>query len=275
MSDTSWLTVTRGDAPLLVSIPHTGTELLDLEPRLVSPWLARKDGDWWIEKLYDFATELGATVVRTTISRTIIDVNRDPSGASLYPGQATTGLCPTTTFDGEPIYREGQAPDATEIAARRAAYFDPYDRALHDEVARLRVGHRDVVLYDCHSIRSAIPRLFEGELPVFNLGTNSGASADRALVECCVDILRDSGQSFVVDGRFKGGWITRSFGEPVRGVHALQMEIACRGYMREPIGPVTSADWPTPYDPAYPARTRDTLRTLLQAALAWARRPHS
>ena len=120
-----------------------------------------------------------------------------------------------------------------------------------------------------------IPRLFEGELPIFSLGTNSGASADPALIECCVNILRESDQSFVVDGRFKGGWITRSFGEPLRGVHALQMELACRGYMREPIGPVSPSDWPTPYDPAYPARTRDTLRTLLQAALAWARRPRS
>ena len=275
MSDTPWLQITRGEAPLLVSIPHTGTDLLDLEPRLVSPWRARKDADWWIEKLYDFAAALGATVVRTTISRSVIDVNRDPSGASLYPGQATTGLCPTTTFDGEPIYREGQAPDAAEIAARRAAYFDPYDKALHDEVARLRALHRQIVLYDCHSIRSVIPRLFEGELPVFNLGTNNGASADATLVDACVGVLRDSGQRFVVDGRFKGGWITRSFGQPARGVHALQMELACRAYMREPPGAPTPANWPTPYDPGYSQHTRDTLQTLLNAALTFARRPRS
>jgi len=273
VNPTPWLTITRGEAPLLVSIPHTGTELLDLEPRLVSPWLARKDADWWIEKLYDFAADLGATVVRTTISRTIIDVNRDPSGASLYPGQATTGLCPTTTFDGEPLYREGQAPQPDEIAKRRAAYFDPYDRALHDEVERLRAGHRTVVLYDCHSIRSRIPRLFESELPVFNLGTNCGASADPILVAACAGILRDSGQSYIVDGRFRGGWITRSFGDPARGVHALQMELACRAYMREPLGPVSPADWPTPYDPGYSARTRATLQALLNAALGWARQP--
>ena len=275
MSDMPWLTINRGAAPLLVSIPHTGTDLLDLEPRLVSPWLARMDADWWIEKLYDFVDDLGATVVRTTISRTIIDVNRDPSGVSLYPGQATTGLCPTTTFDGEPLYHEGQEPDEADIAARKAAYFDPYHRALHDELARLRLGHDNVVLYDCHSIRSVIPRLFDGDLPVFNLGTNSRASADAGLIEDCVDVLRDGGQSFVCDERFKGGWITRSLGEPARGVHALQMELACRAYMREPVGPVTSTDWPTPYDPLYSAATRDILQNLLHAALAWARRRRS
>lgn len=271
----SGLTITRGDAPLLISMPHAGTDLLDLEPRLVSPWLARKDADWWIEKLYDFTADLGATIVCTTISRTFIDVNRDPSGASLYPGQATTGLCPTTTFDGEQIYREGQEPDATEIAARKGAHFDPYHQALRDEVARLRLHHRDVVLYDCHSIRSVILRLFEGILPVFNLGTNDGASAAAALVETCLDCVRGGGQSFVLNGRFKGGWITRSLGEPAYGVHALQMELASRAYMHEPVGPVTPADWPTPYDPHNSTRARATLRALLHAALVWARRPRS
>lgn len=270
MSAPAWLTIRRGDAPLIVSIPHTGTDLLDFEPRLVSPWLARRDADWWIEKLYDFVDELGATIVRTSISRTIIDVNRDPSGVSLYPGQATTGLCPTTTFDGEPLYRAGQEPDEAEVASRRVVYFDPYDRALHDEVVRLRAKYKIVALYDCHSIRSVIPRLFEGELPVFNLGTNSGASADPALIEHVRAILTASGQSHVVDGRFKGGWITRSFGEPARGVHALQMELACRAYMREPEAP-TPENWPAPYDPAYSARTRDTLREVLISVLDWAR----
>ena len=265
-----WLTVTRGEAPLLVSIPHTGTDLRDIEPRLVSPWLARKDADWWIEKLYDFAAALGATLVRTTVSRTVIDVNRDPSGASLYPGQATTGLCPTTTFDGEPLYRDGEAPDAAEIAARRTAYFEPYHQTLREELARLRAIHPRIVLYDCHSIRSIIPRLFDGELPVFNLGTNSGASADPALIAACAALLRDSGQSYVIDGRFKGGWITRSLGDPAQGVHALQMELACRSYIREPEA-VSEANWPPPYDPAYAEPTRALLSQILDAALAFAR----
>ena len=271
MSALPWLTITRGDAPLLVSIPHTGTDLAGLEHRLVSPWLARKDADWHVERLYAFAEELGATVVHTSISRTMIDVNRDPSGVSLYPGQATTELCPTTTFDGEPIYRDGAAPDAAEIARRKADYFDPYDRALHDEVVRLRAKHRKVALWDCHSIRSNIPRLFEGTLPEFNLGTNSGASADPALVGAVREVLAAGGRSHVVDGRFKGGWITRSFGEPARGVHALQMELACRAYLREPLGAVSEVNWPPDYDEAFAAPVRETLREALETVLRWAR----
>ena len=136
-----WLEVGRGDAPLIVSFPHTGTDIpADIEAQLTSSWLARKDADWWIHRLYDFAQELGATTVRTAISRSVIDVNRDPSGASLYPGQATTELCPTTTFDGEALYRD-VAPSETEIARRRTAYFEPYHAALAQEIARLRQSH--------------------------------------------------------------------------------------------------------------------------------------
>ena len=271
MTPPDWLTVTRGDAPLLVSLPHTGTDLRDLEPRLVSPWLARKDADWWIDTLYAFAAGLGATLVHTAVSRTVIDVNRDPSGVSLYPGQATTGLCPTETFDGEPLYHAGAAPGPDEIASRRATYFDPYHAAIAAELDRLRGLHPKVVLYDCHSIRSLIPRLFDGELPVFNLGTNSGASADPGLVAAVTAILRDAGPPFVVDGRFKGGWITRAYGRPAEGVHALQMELACRGYMPERPGPVGAHDWPVPFDDAYAAPIRATLARILDTALAFAR----
>ena len=272
MSGSPWLTIARGDAPLLVSLPHTGTQLCGLEPRLVSPWLARKDTDWWVDQLYDFAGEFGATVVRTAVSRTVIDVNRDPSGVSLYPGQATTELCPTTTFDGEPLYQTGEAPEAKEIAERKTAYFDPYDAALHGEIARLRARHRRIILYDCHSIRSVIPRLFDGELPAFNLGTNCGASADAGLSELVSGVVRSSGHSFVDNGRFKGGWITRSFGEPARGVHALQLELACRTYMREPVAPPSTVNWPTPFDAGYAAPTRQILRKLFESILNWAGR---
>jgi len=269
MSEFPWLTVVKGEAPLLVSIPHTGTDLGPIAPRLVSPWLARKDADWWIEQLYDFAAGLGATVIRTDISRTVIDVNRDPSGASLYPGQATTGLCPTTTFDGEPLYKDGEEPGPEEIAERRRAYFDPYHQALRGEIERLRRIHERIVLYDCHSIRSVIPRLFDGRLPVFNFGTNDGASADAPLVEIATRILAASGRSMIVNGRFKGGWITRHYAAPAAGVHALQMELACRGYMREPEGPVDASNWPMPYDPDYAAGLRRTLTELLEAAMRW------
>jgi formiminoglutamase len=270
MSTPSWLTITRGEAPLLVSIPHTGTDLAGLEDRLVSPWLGRRDADWWIDRLYDFAAGLGATVVHTAISRTVIDVNRDPSGASLYPGQATTGLCPTETFDGDPLYRPGEEPDPAEIAARRERYFEPYHTALREELTRLRKSHDAVVLYDCHSIRSVLPRLFEGTLPVFNLGTNSGASTDPELRDRVAAIMAQSGESFVVDGRFKGGWITRHHGRPADGVHALQMELSNRGYMREPEGKGTPETWPVPYDPEFAAPIRRKLTEILETALHWA-----
>lgn len=270
---TNWLTVTRGKAPLVVSLPHTGTDLAGLEGRLVSPWLGRRDTDWWIDRLYDFAAELGATVLHTAISRTVIDVNRDPSGASLYPGQTTTTLCPTDTFDGDPLYRRGEEPDGDEIAARRERYFEPYHAALREELARLRGSHDAVVLYDCHSIRSVLPRLFEGILPVFNLGTNGGASTDPALRARISAIMAASGRSFVVDGRFKGGWITRRHGRPAEGVHALQMELANRGYLREPEGKGEPDNWPVPYDPEFAAPIRHSLIEILETALRWATDP--
>jgi len=267
-----WLTVTRGDTPLIVSLPHTGTDIPpEIERRLVSPALARKDTDWWIDRLYDFAAGLGATVIHTAMSRTVVDVNRDPSGASLYPGQATTELCPTTTFDGEPLYRQGEEPSEGEIAERRTTYFEPYHRALAHEIERLRAMHPCIVLYDCHSIRSVIPRLFEGELPNFNIGTNGGASCDPALERLVEECCADSAFSYVVNGRFKGGWITRRYGRPGDGVHAIQMELACRGYMDEPIGSVTADTWPTPYDPARAEAMRTILKRLLESVLAWAR----
>ena len=265
-----WLIVERRDAPLIVSIPHAGTDLLGFEPALVDSWLARKDADWRLDALYDFVTPLGVTVLRTRLSRSIIDANRDPSGASLYPGQATTELVPTTTFDGEPLYRPGRAPDAAEIAERRRLYFDPYHAALAGEIARLRQKHKRVALFDAHSIRSVIPRLFDGELPVFNLGTNSSASCDRGLREAVSEVLKASGQSMVVDGRFKGGWITRAYGKPTEGVEALQLELACRAYMNEPGGPAQE-NWPMPIDEKRAAPTRVTIKRALGTILDWVR----
>ncbi|MBB4039420.1 formiminoglutamase [Microvirga flocculans] len=266
-----WLTIIRGDAPLVVSLPHTGTQIpAEYERDLVSPWLARKDADWWIERLYDFAPALGATLIRTAISRTVIDVNRDPSGVSLYPGQATTELCPTTTFDGEALYAPGSEPDAEEIAARRARFFDPYHTALRAEIDRLRSKHAHVVVYDCHSIRSVIPRLFEGTLPHFNIGTNGGVTCAPSLSDAIETICAGSGFSHVVNGRFKGGFITRSLGRPDAGVHAVQMELACRGYMREPLGPVAKDAWPEAYDEDYAAPMRAALSLVLQTCLTFA-----
>jgi N-formylglutamate deformylase len=267
-----WLEVRQGDAPLVVSFPHTGTDLPpEIEPRLISPWLARKDADWWVDRLYGFAADLGATTVRTRISRSVIDVNRDPSGASLYPGQATTELCPTTTFDGELLWRQGEAPDAAEIVRRRETWFAPYHAALDGELRRLRARHPKVALYDAHSIRSVVPRLFEGELPNFNLGDNSGVSCDPALTRAIEALCDASPFSRVTDGRFKGGWITRRYGRPAEGVHAIQMELACRGYMDDPAVPPTPETWPGAYSDARAAPMRAVLTDVLKACLAFAR----
>ena len=271
MRDAAWLSVRRGDAPLIVSLPHTGTDIpADIEPALVSAWLARKDADWWVDRLYDFAADLGATMVRTAVSRTVIDVNRDPSGASLYPGAATTELCPTTTFDGEALY-VGQPPDKAEIARRRQSYFLPYHNALAGEIERLRRRVGRVVLYEAHSIRSLIPRLFDGTLPHFNLGANGGASCDVRLTAAVEAVVARTAFSRVVDGRFKGGWTTRRYGRPGEGVHAIQVELAMRSYLDEPAGAVSEANWPASYDPARAAPLRAILEDILAACLAFAR----
>ena len=265
-----WLQVRRSSAPLIVSMPHTGHEILpDIEARLVSPWLARKDADWHVERLYDFAAALGATTIRTAMSRTVIDCNRDPSGGSLYPGQNTTELCPTTTFDGEDLYKPGEPPDAEEIAARRARFFDPYHAAIEYEIARLREKHPRVVLFDAHSIRSRIPRLFEGELPHLNIGTNGGATCDPSLSGAVEKVCAASDFSFVLNGRFKGGWTTRHYGKPQDGIHAIQLELACRGYMDEP-DDVSPDNWPALYDEPRAAKLRTVLETILAACLRFA-----
>jgi N-formylglutamate deformylase len=268
-----WLSVTSGDAPLIVTMPHTGVDIpQDIESTLVSPWLARKDADWWVNCLYDFAYALGATVIRTAISRTVIDCNRDPSGVSLYPGQATTELCPTTTFDGEPLYRAGLQPDAKEIALRRSTFFDPYHAAITAAISRLRAKHANVVLYDCHSIRSSVPRLFDGVLPNFNIGTNNGATCAPGLTSA-VEAACDGGDfTRVTNGRFRGGYTTRHYGQPGEGVHAIQMELACRGYMREPIKAVVQGEWPTPYADQTAAPMRSVLTRVLESCLKFASR---
>jgi len=264
-------TVLRGNAPLIVSVPHAGTAVPhSFRPALASPWLARKDADWWLQKLYDFALPLDATFVISNISRTVIDVNRDPSGASLYPGQVTTGLCPTETFDGEPLYHAGEAPDDADIERRRRDFFELYHVNLKAEITRLKAIHDKIVIYDCHSIRSKIPRLFPGELPNFNIGSNDNKSCDPKLTEAVTAICA-AAQPFthVVNGRFKGGYITRHYGNPANGVHAIQMELACRGYMREPEAP-DETNWPAQYDEAHAAPMRDVLKNILQACIEFA-----
>lgn len=264
-----WLKVHRGDAPLIVALPHTGTDLADVGDGFISHWLARHDADWWLDRLYAFAGDLGATIVQTKICRSVIDVNRDPSGASLYPGMATTELCPTTTFDGVPLYA-GDGPDQNDVARRRAAWFDPYHDALTHEIARLRTLHGRIVVYDGHSIRSHVPRLFDGELPQFNIGTNGGIACAPALALMVEARCAASGLGHVLDGRFKGGWTTRRYGRPEEGIHALQMELAMRGYIDEP--PRTGErNWPTPFSAARAAPLTAVLVDILKTCLVFAK----
>jgi len=260
-----WLTIHRGTAPLIVAFPHGGIDLADCP--FGSQWLARRDADWWIEDVYGFARDLGATLVGTRISRSVIDVNRDPSGASLYPGMATTGLCPETTFDGAPLI---PAPlDEAEIARRHETWHAPYHAALRTEMERLRSVHPQVVVYDAHSIRSRVPRLFDGELPLFNIGTNDGRSCAPELERAVAAVCASSTESHVVNGRFKGGWTTRHHGAPEAGIHAIQMELAMRGYLAEPLEPKPE-NWPPRPDPARLAHLQPILKRVLDACLAFA-----
>jgi formiminoglutamase len=252
-------------------MPHSGVDIpADVARGLVSVTLARRDTDWWVDRLYDFASDVDATVVRTGISCTAVDVNRDPTGTPLYHGQATTELCPTTTFDGDALYMPGAQPDAAAIARRTALYFAPYHAALAAEIARLRTRYARVVLYDCHSIRSRIPRLFDGDLPHFNIGTRGGASCAPELAEAVRAVCESTSFETVRDGRFKGGYITHHYGRPDQGVHAIQMELACRGYMEEEPGPVDPEHWPSPYDPARAAPMRAALEEVLAACIRFA-----
>ena len=267
---TEWLTIRRGHAPLIVSIPHAGTELVHAREQVKSGWLATFDADWWVNRLYAFANELDATIVATAISRTVIDVNRDADSKNLYPGMATTELVPTTTFDGAPLYDADRIPSADEQSLRRKLYFDPYHAALRDEIARLRLLHSNVVLYDAHSIRSHVPRLFDGELPVFNIGTYDGRSCSQELSDAIAATCTASSLSHVVNGRFKGGSITRTYGQPADGVHAIQMELACRAYMVEPERPFTESNWPPPWSVAQASSVQRVLRDVLDCCLAFA-----
>ena len=232
---TALFDLVRGDAPLIVDVPHAGTVVpAGIAERLSAAAAILPDTDWHVEKLYAFAREAGATTIVATHSRYVVDLNRDPSGASLYPGADVTELVPTRTFGSEPIYREGCAPDEAEVDARREAYFVPYHAALAAEVARVRAKHGYAVVLDCHSIASVVPRFFTGRLPDLNLGTASERSCAAGVQAVATAVLAEcEGFSHVVNGRFKGGYVTRHYGAPDQAVHALQLEIAQACYMDE------------------------------------------
>lgn len=250
--------ISEGAGPVIFAQPHIGTDIpAHIKARLNETGLAIADTDWRVDRLYDGLLD-DATVVRARFSRYVIDLNRDPAGDSLYPGQATTDLCPLTDFDGNSIYCGGAEPDANEIAERVEAYHAPYHAALATQIERVKARCGVVLLYDCHSIRSEIPRLFEGRLPVFNIGTFDGECCAPALAEEAVSICEAArpGEA-ILDGRFKGGWTTRRYGRPVESVHAIQMEIAQRAYMQERP--------PWIYDEARAGALRKTLGEVLHA----------
>ena len=232
---TELLTLHRGTSPLVISFPHVGTLVpADQQPRYTARALEVEDTDWFLDRLYAFAADLGATLLVPRFSRYLIDLNRPSSNAPMYAGQNNTELCPTRHFTGEALYRAGQQPDATEIARRVAHYWQPYHQALAAELARVQRDHGHAVLFDAHSIKSELPWLFEGRLPALNLGTVGGTSCAPSLRDALAAVL-SAQQDFahVVDGRFKGGHITRHFGQPVQGVHAVQLEMCWRAYMDE------------------------------------------
>jgi N-formylglutamate deformylase len=253
-------TLERGTAPLLISLPHDGTQLpRAFAQRLSAPARVLPDTDWHVSRLYAFARELGASLLKPNYSRYVVDLNRPPDDAALYPGQNSTGLCPVQRFDGGPIYRDGQQPDAGEVAERRQMFWQPYHDALSAEIDHLQHKHGRVLLWEAHSIRGQCPFLFDGPLPDFNIGTADGRSCNpqlQARVEAC--LAAQCAYSWVANGRFKGGYITRHYGRPDAGVDAVQLELAQRNYMDE-----DSFAWL----PERAARLQVSIRELLVAAL--------
>jgi N-formylglutamate deformylase len=256
-------TLRRGTAPLLVSLPHVGRRIhAQVAPRLVERALAVEDTDWFLDELYAFAADLGASLLVPAYSRYVIDLNRPPENTPMYPGANNTELVPTRFFTGERLYRDGKIPDEADIAWRRETFWRPYHEALAGELARLRARHGHAILWDGHSIKSALPWLFDGRLPDLNLGTASGASCAPALRAALgATAAAQPHFSQVLDGRFKGGHITRHYGQPQQGIHAIQLEMCWSTYMAE--------EPPFVVDPARTARLEPVLRALLQTCLDW------
>lgn len=254
-------TLHRGTAPLLISLPHDGSDIPDALAARMTPEARRApDTDWHVSRLYAFARDLGASLLAPRHSRYVVDLNRPPDDVSLYPGQNTTGLCPVVRFSGDPVYLPGQAPSEDEVGQRVETFWRPYHDALREELERLRAVHGRVLLWEGHSIRGECPFLFDGRLPDLNLGTAAGAScapATQARLETVLAAQTDF--DWVANGRFKGGYITRHYGDPAHGVDAVQLEISQRIYMDE-----DTFAW----DEGRAARTQPVLRALLDAGLA-------
>jgi N-formylglutamate deformylase len=251
-----------GTVPIIISMPHTGTHVPDgILARFTPEAKQLPDTDWHISRLYDFAPLLGCHMLIPACSRYVIDLNRPEDDASLYPGKFTTGLIPMTLFDGSPLYQGGYVPDAAEIATRKEQYWRPYHTKLAALVEELKAQHGKVVVFDAHSIRSEVSTLFDGVLPDLNIGTADSTSADIALSNAVVSVCNESPYSYVYNGRFKGGYITRHYGRPDEGIHAIQLELAQKNYMDE--------NAPFAYDMAKAVGLQATLANVIYAIGAW------
>lgn len=250
----------RGTEPLLISLPHDGEAIPSEIASRMTPSAQRvPDTDWHVSRLYAFARDLGASMIVPINSRYVVDLNRSPDDVSLYPDQNTTGLCPIVQFSGEPIYLDGQLPSADEVGLRVEKYWRPYHVSLAQEIERIRAEHGRCVLWEGHSIRSVVPFLFEGRLPDINLGSADGASCRPSLRAQLIGVLEaQADYSFVVDGRFKGGYITRHYGNPEQGVDAVQLELAQINYMDESS---------FAYDTERAASLQSMIHRLLEAAM--------
>jgi N-formylglutamate deformylase len=252
----------RGPLPLLVSMPHVGTQIPpELAARMTPAALQVPDTDWHLPKLYDFLQAMGANLLVAVNSRYVIDLNRDPAGTILYPGASNTELCPLQTFQSEPIYQSGREPDAVEIEHRIGKYWRPYHLKLAEELAALKARHGYALLFDAHSIKSELPRFFEGRLWDINLGTADGASAAAPVGPALLAAAQAvESYSAVLNGRFKGGYITRTYGAPGAGIHAAQLELSWRTYMDE--------GGSFAFDEAQAQAVRPALRRVVEALLA-------
>ena len=248
---------TPGDSALLISVPHDGRLIpAEQQARMTEAGLAIPDTDWHVAELYDFARELGASMLVARYSRYVVDPNRPPDDGFLYKGQVATGLCPQFTFAGEPLYRDDAPVSQAEVAARVEGYWRPYHERLLKALDQIRARHGYALLWDAHSIPSRVPRLFDGELPVLNLGNFDGRSCDFRIARELQAIASARTYEAVLNGRFKGGYITRHYGDPGSGVQAMQLELAQRAYMDEAT---------REFDHALADRLRETLRALLAA----------
>ena len=255
----------QGSTPLLISVPHCGLAIAqEIEARMTPAALEKADTDWHVDRLYDFAPALGASMIRPLSSRYVIDLNRPADDGNLYPGANSTGLCPTSDFAERPLYQAGGEPGPEEVQSRLQTWWQPYHQQVQAEMIRLRSEHGCAVLLDAHSIRSVVPRFFEGQLPDLNVGTAGGDSCAASMLAGVEALLAAQQQySFVLNQRFKGGYITRAYGDPTAGMHSMQMELSQRNYMLEQV--------PFTYLSDQAGRLQVLLQAIVEYLIEWAR----